>query len=191
MSFLDDFSRTSGHFDNCDAFGIRPQLADRCGFIPLGIMKTVLCFPPKRRNEIRPPFSLLTLSVLRSSQDTRLPRGWSHWIPEWGKENAGPRHHQIHSSPAHSMLSNSHTRRRLDELFTVLRLFFAIAVGYTFNCERWSVAGTRRTDTLGSTFLRFSRSFRPITPYNENMSERPNLSSSSSPAAYCGWMPSR
>ena len=44
------------------------------------------------------------------------------------------------------MLSNSHTRRRLDELFTVLRLFFAIAVGYTFNCERWSVAGTRRTE---------------------------------------------
>ena len=45
--------------------------------------------------------------------------------------------------------------------------------------------------TLGSTFVRFPRSFRPITPYNENMSERPNLSSSSSPAAYCRWMPSR
>ena len=54
----------------------------------------------------------------------------------------------------------------------------------------WERAVVRRL-TLGSTFLRFPRSFRPIIPYNENISERPNLSSSSSPAAYCGWMPSR
>ena len=47
---------------------------------------------------------------------------------------------------ASSLLSNSHTLDRLDELFTVLRLFFGIVVGYAFNCERWFVAGTRRTE---------------------------------------------
>ena len=48
---------------------------------------------------------------------------------------------------ASSLLSNSRTLRQLDEVFTVLRLFFAIAVGYTFNCEKWFVAdSTRRTE---------------------------------------------
>ena len=47
---------------------------------------------------------------------------------------------------ASSLLSNLHTLGRLDEGFTVLRLFFGIVVGYTFDYERWFVADTRRTE---------------------------------------------
>ena len=47
---------------------------------------------------------------------------------------------------ASSLLSNLHTLGRLDERFTVLRLSFGITVGYMFNCKRWFVAGTRRTE---------------------------------------------
>ena len=47
---------------------------------------------------------------------------------------------------ASSLLSNLHTLGRLDERFTVLRLFFGIVVGYAFNCERWFVVGIRRAE---------------------------------------------
>ena len=41
--------------------------------------------------------------------------------------------------------------------------------------------------TLGTTFLRFP--FQTYYPLQRNMSERPNFSSSSSPAAYCDDLP--
>ena len=117
------------------------------------------------------------MSTLRSSQDTQPSRGWSHW--------SGVRRMLETSSDTlwpSSLPSNSHTLGRVDELFTVLRLFFAITVGYTFNCERRFVVDTRRTEvgrlwecTAASTSLVSTMRHSFQSPLQQRFLERENF----------------